>query len=246
MNRKNVIENVLYIIGVLVVLVGISYALMQRDKLQETLNEKENVISEMNIMIDRQQDQLEAYQSEVESLNIQFAELATSYEKLEANQVELSGKITKLEEEKAKLLDQVKTSNDKVKALQTDNANLKKKISSIPVAAPSRGGTKTASASKSAGKTINVVATAYTAYCNGCSGVTATGINLRNNPGLKVIAVDPKVIPLGTKVYVEGYGYAVAGDTGGAIKGNKIDLFMSSKSSALKFGRKTIQVKVLN
>ena len=48
-----------------------------------------------------------------------------------------------------------------------------------------------------------------------------TGINLRANPNLKVIAVDPSVIPLGSKVWVEGYGYAVAGDTGGAIKGNE-------------------------
>lgn len=95
-------------------------------------------------------------------------------------------------------------------------------------------------------KTITVTATAYTAYCNGCSGTTATGINLRANPDLKVIAVDPKVIPLGSKVYIEGYGHAVAGDTGGAIKGNKVDLFMSSKKSALSFGRQTVQVKILN
>ena len=66
-----------------------------------------------------------------------------------------------------------------------------------------------------------MTATAYTAHCNGCSGITATGINLRANPNLKVIAVDPSVIPLGSKVWVEGYGYAVAGDTGGAIKGNE-------------------------
>ena len=54
---------------------------------------------------------------------------------------------------------------------------------------------------------------------------TATGLILNNNPNAKVIAVDPSVIPLGTKVYVEGYGYAVAADTGGAIKGHKIDVF---------------------
>ena len=66
-----------------------------------------------------------------------------------------------------------------------------------------------------------MTATAYTAYCNGCSGITTTGINLRANPNLKVIAVDPSVIPLGSKVWVEGYGYAVAGDTGGAIKGKE-------------------------
>ena len=96
------------------------------------------------------------------------------------------------------------------------------------------------------GKEFYVTATAYTAYCNGCSGITATGINLKENPNLKVIAVDPSVIPLGSKVWVEGYGYAVAGDTGGAIKGSKIDLFMPSKSQAYDFGRKKVLVKVLN
>ncbi|MED4204768.1 G5 and 3D domain-containing protein [Neobacillus mesonae] len=90
-----------------------------------------------------------------------------------------------------------------------------------------------------------VTATAYTAYCNGCSGRTATGFNLRANPNAKIIAVDPRVIPLGTKVYVEGYGYAVAADTGGAIKGNKIDLFMSSKSDAYRWGRKQVKIKIL-
>ena len=66
----------------------------------------------------------------------------------------------------------------------------------------------------------------------------------KKNPNLKVIAVDPSVIKLGTKVYVEGYGYAIAGDTGSAIKGNKIDVFMPTQSSALKWGRKTVKIKI--
>ncbi len=53
---------------------------------------------------------------------------------------------------------------------------------------------------------------------------------------MKVIAVDPRVIPLGTKVYVEGYGYAVAADTGGAIKGYKIDVILSIKSGCISLG----------
>ncbi len=93
-------------------------------------------------------------------------------------------------------------------------------------------------------KEITVSASAYTAGCNGCSGITSTGINLKKNSDLKVIAVDPSVIPLGSKVYVEGYGYAIAGDTGGAIKGNKIDVFIPTKSGALKWGRKTVKIKV--
>lgn len=94
-------------------------------------------------------------------------------------------------------------------------------------------------------KEFTVSSTAYTAYCKGCSGITRTGINLKKNPGAKVIAVDPKVIPLGTKVWVEGYGYAVAGDTGGAIKGKKIDVFIPDRNKALKWGRKNVKIKIL-
>lgn len=93
---------------------------------------------------------------------------------------------------------------------------------------------------------MTVTATAYTAYCPGCSGTTAIGINLRENPDQKVIAVDPNVIPLGSRVWVEGYGEAIAGDTGGAIKGNKIDVFIPSHESALEWGVKKVKIKVLN
>lgn len=99
-------------------------------------------------------------------------------------------------------------------------------------------------AKKAAYKTMTVRATAYTAKCKGCSGITATGINLNKNPNAKVVSVDPRQIPLGSKVYVPGYGMAVAGDTGGAIKKNKIDLHMPTKSKALKWGVKTVKIKV--
>ena len=98
----------------------------------------------------------------------------------------------------------------------------------------------------SKGKEFYVTATAYTAYCNGCSGRTATGLNLRANPNMKVIAVDPRIIPLGTKVYVEGYGYAVAADTGGAIKGYIVDLLMPSHADAYRWGRKKVKLTVLD
>jgi 3D (Asp-Asp-Asp) domain-containing protein/LysM repeat protein len=103
-----------------------------------------------------------------------------------------------------------------------------------------------AEAAAPSSKEITVEATAYTATCEGCSGTTATGINLLENPDQKVISVDPTVIPLGSKVYVEGYGEAIAGDTGGAIKGNKIDVFIPSKQEAINFGRKQLKVTVLN
>src|SRR5699024_97290 len=95
-------------------------------------------------------------------------------------------------------------------------------------------------------KTLTMSASAFTATCSGCSGVTATGINLKANPNMKVIAVDPNVIPLGSKVWVEGYGEAIAGDTGGAIKGNRIDVHVPNKSAAYSWGVRTVQVKVIN
>ncbi|NWQ41726.1 LysM peptidoglycan-binding domain-containing protein [Bacillus sp. EB106-08-02-XG196] len=104
----------------------------------------------------------------------------------------------------------------------------------------------TVEAAAPSSKEIIVEATAYTASCEGCSGITATGIDLIANPNQKVISVDPSVIPLGSKVYVEGYGEAIAGDTGGAIKGNKIDIFIPSKQEAINFGRQQVKVTILN
>ncbi|TQR16527.1 LysM peptidoglycan-binding and 3D domain-containing protein [Psychrobacillus soli] len=98
----------------------------------------------------------------------------------------------------------------------------------------------------STAKELTVTSTAYTATCEGCSGVTATGIDLLANPEQKVISVDPSVIPLGSKVWVEGYGEAIAGDTGGSIKGNKIDIFIPSKEEAINWGKKTVKVKILD
>lgn len=105
---------------------------------------------------------------------------------------------------------------------------------------------ESSSASQSVQKEMTVTATAYTANDGGISGITATGVNLNKNPHAKVIAVDPNVIPLGSKVYVEGYGEAIAADTGGAIKGNKIDIHVPSKSQARNWGVKSVKIKVLN
>ncbi|WP_249869394.1 3D domain-containing protein [Oceanobacillus saliphilus] len=95
------------------------------------------------------------------------------------------------------------------------------------------------------GKTISVAATAYTAGCDGCSGITYTGVDLNKNPNAKVIAVDPNVIPLGSEVYVEGYGYATAADIGSAIKGNKIDLHVPTKDEAFAWGVRTVNVTIV-
>jgi len=60
-----------------------------------------------------------------------------------------------------------------------------------------------------------------------------------------IVAVDPNVIPMGTRLYVEGYGDAIAADQGGAIKGNRIDLFFDSRQEAMSWGMKTVKVTIL-
>ncbi|HLR61155.1 MAG TPA: ubiquitin-like domain-containing protein [Lentibacillus sp.] len=105
---------------------------------------------------------------------------------------------------------------------------------------------KSSSNNNSSSKVLQMTATAYSADCSGCSGITTTGIDLNNNPKKKVVAVDPSVIPLGSKVHVEGYGTAIAGDTGGNIGGKRIDLHVPTRADALSFGRKSVTVKILD
>jgi len=94
---------------------------------------------------------------------------------------------------------------------------------------------------KLASSALSMVATAYTASCAGCSGITAIG----RPAGHGIVAVDPRVIPLGTRMYIPGYGHAVAGDTGGAIHGNRIDLGFNSNAQANQFGRRSVMVYLI-
>lgn len=95
-------------------------------------------------------------------------------------------------------------------------------------------------------------ATHYSAFCNtGCTGITALGYDVRRTiyeQGYRVIAVDPSKIPLGSLVEVKtSYGTfkALAGDTGGAIKGYKIDILVENDNVAYKLGREKVQVRII-
>lgn len=114
------------------------------------------------------------------------------------------------------------------------------KVVAEPVNKVVAQGTRKTFASRD-GQLLNYKSVIYcesTAYSGG--GVTATGtVPVRDPNGISTIAVDPRVIPLGSLVYVEGYGRAVAADTGGAIKGNIIDVYVNSEAEAYNnWGRK--------
>ncbi len=103
-------------------------------------------------------------------------------------------------------------------------------------ALPSRSGMYTRS------REIDMIATGYSPYEGSGSGRCATGCRA----GLGVVAVNPHFIPLGSKLYIEGYGYALAGDTGGAIRGRRVDLGLNTYRAANRIGRKTVHVYVLS
>ena len=83
-----------------------------------------------------------------------------------------------------------------------------------------------------------------TAYTGGT--FTAMGLKpVRNPNGISTVAVDPNVIPLGSKVHVSGYGVAIASDTGGAIKGNIVDVYLNSYQECIQWGRRNVTVTLL-
>lgn len=119
-------------------------------------------------------------------------------------------------------------------------------------AAANKNNSKNSSSTQSSGsiqsfkgqpvKTLTMVATGYST-----DGFTAMGTQTVRNPGgYSTVAVDPTVIPSGSKLYIEGYGYAVADDTGGAIIGNRIDLFFSTEADANNWGVQSVTVHILN
>ncbi|MEY8765029.1 MULTISPECIES: 3D domain-containing protein [Clostridium] len=170
--------------------------------------------------------------------NIKLQSLKTS------NETILSKLNSNIREQKS-LLASTTVKEQKLLAAQSEQAAAARASHSTTVAmagkqALSRG--STGSAPSSSSKVLTMQATAY---CD--NGYTATGVpTRRNSGGYSTIAVDPRVIPLGSRVYVQGYGYAIAADTGGAINGNIIDLYVPTQAEAESWGRRTVTVYVLN
>lgn len=116
------------------------------------------------------------------------------------------------------------------------------------------GGADAGAGAPDDGTTLRVTATAYTPWDAGCGGLSVIERKIaayRIPSGWGIVAVDPSVIPLGTKLYVPGYGYAYAADTGGAIRGSKIDVCCwsggpsASHAKAISWGRRTVTITIL-
>ncbi|VXC80175.1 3D domain protein [Bacillus mycoides] len=217
--------------------------------------------------IARAKEEAKVREMEKEKEEARAQEIAKAKEEAKVREMEKEKEETKAqeiakakEEAKAREIEKAKEeAKAKAKAKAQEIAKAKeeaqaREIEKAKEEAKAKEATKTQEVSKnntqSAKRELTVVATAYTADPseNGTYGgrvLTAMGHDLTANPNMRIIAVDPKVIPLGSKVWVEGYGEAIAGDTGSAIKGNRIDVLMGSKSKAMNWGRQTVKVKVL-
>jgi 3D (Asp-Asp-Asp) domain-containing protein len=128
--------------------------------------------------------------------------------------------------------------------LNKQNANLKQQVSLA-----NQQNQVSPRPSSSSGVTLTMNVSAYQAGCPGCSGITATG----THPSVgRTIAVDPNIIPLGTKVHMhfpsapQYDGDYIAEDTGGAIHGHKIDLYLGSVSVCMSFGVRNAEVTIYN
>ncbi|WP_071396389.1 3D domain-containing protein [Bacillus tuaregi] len=208
----------------------------QQSDLKMIENEKAN-IAEQEQLLQEQYVALATNQTLLEE-NLQKRQdvLASAQEKYQS----VVNAITLAEEENAAIqaqLSKAQTSlaNDQQEALTRTN-NIAKQTETTPV---------NNNVATNNGKEMYVTATAYS-HEGSATGLTATGINIRQNPNMKLIAVDPAVIPLGSRVWVEGYGEAIAGDTGGAIKGHKIDVLMPTNAECMVWGRKTVKVIILD
>ncbi|MCY9083683.1 3D domain-containing protein [Bacillus inaquosorum] len=141
----------------------------------------------------------------------------------------------------------------RIQALEDEVETLKAEAKAKPKAQPKpKVNNESVNETPNAWQTFE--ASAYTAYCaEGCSGVTATGLDVTGtiyHAGKRIIAVDPSVIALGSTVEVKqanGTTFkAVAQDTGGYIKGAKIDVLVATEADAVQFGRQSVKVRVIN
>lgn len=200
-----------------------------------------------NLSKDVQEKQKKIQDKDIENKAIQqkLVEEQQTIEQLKQEQEKI-----KQERDQLKKDLQSKKESERVAALSTKTNGTS--TSRAQSGAKSTTSKTTNSPASSSGKTFlgSFNASAYTddpAENGGYSGLTALGTSLR--PG--VVAVDPRVIPLGSRVYIEypdgtPYGYGTAEDTGGAIKGKKLDIFIgSSKSAASNFGRRQMNVYLI-
>lgn len=205
---------------------------------RENLAMKQAAVEEETMILENQVSDLKVELSSNEALLNKLAnERIVKEVKKEKEAIKETTKATKEEKETSHSSEEVSepsssASSSEVSSETSESSEESKPSDNGPSPESSNGGT-----------TMTMESTAYSYSEAGASHLTATGIDLRENS--RVIAVDPSVIPLNSLVEVSGYGFAIAADTGGAIKGNIVDVHFNTVEECNNWGRRMVSVTVL-
>ncbi|GAA2833786.1 3D domain-containing protein [Lactococcus raffinolactis] len=226
-----------------------TYRQMQNEKV-EKLDQLKTASTKMKADLESQQAQL---QENAKVYETEYAQLETKLASLRAQMVDNQAQITDLSS--SKVAEEKRQADaaarEKAKATAEPKPSQPANVgqtSSNPDTSNTGGSSPTLiTPDTPSGNSMTVSTTGYSS--DGADGmtpghITATGIDLWVNP--ICVAVDPSVIPLGSMVEVPGYGIAIAGDTGGAIKGYKVDLHFKTTKEAINWGRRMVTIKVLS
>ena len=186
-------------------------------------------------------------EKEVQDISSSFLALATEGEAVQTAKTKIAAK-EKAEKAAAEKAAAEKAAKEQAarEAQATAEKEAAEQAAAEAAAQATAQATAQAAMTQPVGQTFIMESTAYSsdpADALGGGTVTATGQNLLTNP--MAVAVDPNVIPLGTRLYVEGYGEAIASDTGGAIKGNIVDVHFSTYEQCIQWGRRQVKVTIL-
>lgn len=253
LNRKDVMKNRLkalqndnnlnLVIKVLIESKSLDDFLQRANAVNALLNADNDILEAQKIdlqQIEEHKQQIDQQQKKLEAEQAVLAQQQTKLnENLQTRQETLSqmqAKYSQIEQQESGMEAQLKAAQE---AIRVERAAAAATAAAVQAANPPK-----VSAPTGNGKEMYVTATAYSPEESGA--ITKLGYNIRENPNMKLIAVDPAVIPLGSRVWVEGYGEAIAGDTGSAIRGHKIDVLVPSRAQAMSWGIRTVKVIVLD
>lgn len=215
-------------------------------RLQSVYNDSLAAVKQSIVDISQAKEQLQGYQSNLASQERQVNDQKAV---LDSQMSDLKKKIADGQSEMKQLADreqQAKAMEEAQKKAAEEEAQKQKQqqVQQTSTKTVDNSEAATSADNVSGSKTLTMSATAYSTEANGMGTYSATGINLKQHPSC--VAVDPSVIPLGSIIWVSGYGVSVAGDTGTAIKGNIIDLHFATVAQSMAWGRRTVTVKILN
>ncbi|HAP3526922.1 TPA: peptidase M23 [Enterococcus faecalis] len=210
-------------------------------ELKEKMANNEELLAQISTDKQKEQQRLVSEKAAAEAQKKRAAETAkaeAAKKQAAANKQAQADAAAKLEAEAA----EESSSQASSSSTSTESSSTESSSSASSSESSSTPESSTGESSTGSGRVLQMESTAYSWREAGASNLSATGIDLSKESN--VVAVDPSVIPLGSLVKVSGYGFAIAGDTGGAIQGNIIDVHFDSIDQCTAWGRRQVTVEI--